>query len=289
MNDRRRTKHVEPVEAAIARVLRDVGTMPSMTIDTIDEVALREWRERQHVPAMPDPVDRAERRARMVELGWPTRAIEHAERADRTDAIAAVESWRNGHHSAIILAGGKGVGKTVAAAWFALTTPLRATMRFIRAATLLRTSNFADGFGEIMDAPALCLDDLGAEYMDAKGWFASNLDELVDTSYGARRPLIITTNADAKTLSERYGARVIDRITECATWSGIGGESLRENEPATTTPPNNRFAMLEMDPPPWERPRKMLDAGPRCEEKGQCEDIDGSGACFGCGRWLGDK
>jgi hypothetical protein len=28
---------------------------------------------------------------------------------------------------------------------------------------------------------------------------------------------------------------------------------------------------------------------PRCEEKGQCEDLDGSGACKGCGRWLGPK
>jgi hypothetical protein len=35
-------------------------------------------------------------------------------------------------------------------------------------------------------------------------------------------------------------------------------------------------------------PIGALDVGPRCEEKGQCEDVDGSGACFGCGRWLGD-
>jgi len=30
-----------------------------------------------------------------------------------------------------------------------------------------------------------------------------------------------------------------------------------------------------------------LDDGPRCQEKNQCEDLDGSGACTGCGRWLG--
>jgi len=29
------------------------------------------------------------------------------------------------------------------------------------------------------------------------------------------------------------------------------------------------------------------DYGPQCEAKGQCEDVDGSGTCFGCGRWLG--
>jgi hypothetical protein len=28
--------------------------------------------------------------------------------------------------------------------------------------------------------------------------------------------------------------------------------------------------------------------GPQCEAKGQCDDVDGSGSCYGCGRWLGD-
>jgi hypothetical protein len=33
----------------------------------------------------------------------------------------------------------------------------------------------------------------------------------------------------------------------------------------------------------------MIDDGPRCGEKGQCECWDGCGACHGCGRWLGDE
>lgn len=28
---------------------------------------------------------------------------------------------------------------------------------------------------------------------------------------------------------------------------------------------------------------------PNCEAQGQCEDLKGDGACFGCGRWLGDE
>lgn len=31
---------------------------------------------------------------------------------------------------------------------------------------------------------------------------------------------------------------------------------------------------------------KIYD-GPCCQDKGQCESLDGSGACSGCGRWLG--
>lgn len=31
------------------------------------------------------------------------------------------------------------------------------------------------------------------------------------------------------------------------------------------------------------------DVGPRCQEKGTCECLDGCGSCEGCGRWLGDE
>ncbi len=31
------------------------------------------------------------------------------------------------------------------------------------------------------------------------------------------------------------------------------------------------------------------DGGPQCEAKGLCKDFDGSGTCYGCGRWLGGE
>lgn len=31
------------------------------------------------------------------------------------------------------------------------------------------------------------------------------------------------------------------------------------------------------------------DWGPRCQEQGTCECLDGCGSCEGCGRWLGDE
>jgi len=41
-------------------------------------------------------------------------------------------------------------------------------------------------------------------------------------------------------------------------------------------------------PPGWDNDlRRPLDDEPRCQAKGQCADLDGSGSCKGCGRWLG--
>lgn len=50
----------------------------------------------------------------------------------------------------------------------------------------------------------------------------------------------------------------------------------------------NDAGSIEPLPPPPHGTVK-LDDGPRCQEKNQCEDVDGSGTCFGCGRWLGGE
>ncbi len=77
------------------------------------------------------------------------------------------------------------------------------------------------------DANALVLDDLGAEYLDAKGSFLVDLEALVDEYYGSQRPLVITTNLTAAGFKARYGARVVDRFREVGTWFSMDGASLR--------------------------------------------------------------
>ena len=62
------------------------------------------------------------------------------------------------------------------------------------------------------------LDDLGAEYVDAKGSFLVDLDELIDTYYGDERPLVITTNLTKDDFKARYGARIERRVRECGKW-----------------------------------------------------------------------
>lgn len=169
------------------------------------------------------------------DLGWPKLAIEMARRADaQREAIRSLrddDPWRS-PRCIVVLSGTRGCGKTVAAAWWAIHHDVRA--RFIRAATLATSSRFNDELrAQVFGASALVIDDLGAEYLDAKGAFLSVLDELVDTYYGDGRTMIITTNLlldDPKRETDfrrRYGERIADRLRECGVWLSIGEGSLR--------------------------------------------------------------
>ncbi len=184
----------------------------------------------RHVPE-PPPIDRAvqmrARAASLIDRGWPQRALDVALACDESQpGIRRVESYTG--EGAIVLTGDPGVGKTVAAAWWALR--VHEPMTFVRAATLARTSRFdAKAWEQWMRARSLCIDDLGAEYMDAKGSFAVDLDELIDTFYAGKRPLIITTNCKASVFRQRYGARVMDRLAETGAWLNVPGQSLRRN------------------------------------------------------------
>lgn len=175
------------------------------------------------------PMGSPEREARMLELGWPLRAIECARRPAATPALVAMREW-DPRLSAVVLAGDPGTGKTVAAAWYALTSPKSAVMRFARASQLARASRFGAEWKAWLAAPALCIDDLGSEYTDAKGSFLADLDELIDAFYSDRRPLIVSTNVPGKDFAERYSARIRDRLHECARWVPLAGKSLRRKD-----------------------------------------------------------
>lgn len=182
----------------------------------------------RHVPE-PAPIDNTiQQRARaasLIERDWPKRALDVALTCDATQPGITRMAKYNGE-GAVVLTGEPGVGKTVAAAWWALGR--HEPMTFVRAATLARTSRFdAKAWEQWMRARSLCIDDLGAEYMDAKGSFAVDLDELIDTFYAGKRPLIITTNCKASVFKQRYGARVMDRLAETGAWLNVPGVSLR--------------------------------------------------------------
>lgn len=178
----------------------------------------------------PDAAQRERRRlrlARLRELGWPERALRVALEPgfdpSRT-AIAALRAW-DARRSAIVLSGPLGTGKTVAASWCALNA--RKTTWFATVANMMRVGRFADVWNDWLSAPALCLDDLGAEYADSKGSFVADLDLLVNTFYAGEKPLIVTTNCDGPGIRARYGQRILDRLTECAVWCSVGGVSMR--------------------------------------------------------------
>ena len=183
----------------------------------------------------------AKRLARLREV-FPERALGFALRVDESSsaAIAKLHEWAGGggagaggdrREGIVVLAGATGCGKTVAAAWLAVQ---RSAQSFAFEPTFLRASELATMSRYDAEARArwhrprwLLLDDLGAEYLDAKGSFRADLDELVDVYYAEGRTLIVTTNCTAEEFRARYGARVVDRLRECGTWIAIAGGSLR--------------------------------------------------------------
>lgn len=163
----------------------------------------------------------------LTERGWPRRAVDAAKRADMTrSAVARLLAWDFEARCIVVLSGQPGCGKTVAAARWAMDRSPGAM--FLRSATFATGSRYdADARARWLDAPALVLDDLGAEFLDAKGSFLVDLDELIDTYYGDARPLVITTNSDAPTFKARYGERIVDRLRECGAWLSIADASMR--------------------------------------------------------------
>lgn len=163
----------------------------------------------------------------LLEAGFPRRALDESIRADeRRSAIARVRAWEPGERNVLVISGDKGCGKTVAATWWARRQ--RCTPRFVRASTFAASSRYdRDKRDAWLAAPALVLDDLGTEYLDDKGSFLVDLDELIDVFYGDRRPLIVTTNLKLEPFRARYGARIEDRLRESAAFFAATGGSMR--------------------------------------------------------------
>lgn len=147
----------------------------------------------------------------------------------------------------LVCAGNPGTGKSVGATWHALQEHMRGggLPRFLTAASYFRMGRYGDGGNErerVLESSALILDDLGAEYLDAKGSALVDFDELIDAFYSRQHKLIITTNirfttpehrakhkapATEPTFLERYGARVTDRLRHCGKWILDTGPSKR--------------------------------------------------------------
>ena len=214
------------------------------------ERAEREARERARYDALlPAAIERVLRDGvGMQNIGLPPRALDIVlVGLTETPAVAAVK----GCTDIVVLLSPPGTGKTVAGCERVreyIATPRNWTPRtdyddehrrtvphfvgklptWTTAAALARLDHFADAaLRPVMDVPLLVVDDLGAEYLDAKGFFGSLFDELVDCRYTSKLPTIITSNLDAAGFAARYGARVVDRIREAGRFIACGNTSLR--------------------------------------------------------------
>lgn len=178
-----------------------------------------------------------ERCRKLTEM--PERVLRLLGLARATDAVKAVREFlANDSRTLLVLAGGTGCGKTVAAC-VGLDEYLllegwsyRRAGRFVKAIDLVRAGTFDREFWDGYAAtPMLVVDDLGTEPLDEKGWALANLAALIDKRYDACRKTILTTNLDVAKFKARYcaadGGRLIDRLREAGAFVEFDGASLR--------------------------------------------------------------
>jgi DNA replication protein DnaC len=200
-------------------------------VDAIPKLTDEEWKVRDAeaaaaMAAYREVEARTNRRQDLDKYGWPIGIVKIAREPAPTLAIEMLLAHDFREKSMVVFGGTTGVGKTIAAGVWAMRQPT--ITRFVKATKFAASSRFnEEQRAEWFNASALVLDDLGAEYIDTKGSFLSDLDALVDAFYDSQRPLIITTNCTDAMLQQRYGARVIDRLVGAAEIMAVPGASLR--------------------------------------------------------------
>jgi hypothetical protein len=145
-------------------------------------------------------------------------------------ALRFARQFAEGGARALVLTGGPGVGKTLAATWLGWHHG-GGGAHLVEANGLYRAAKDDDRLAALEGASLLVIDDLGAERIDDKGWFLSVLDSLVNQVYKGTGRIVITTNLSRLTLAERYGARVESRLSEIAAWARCGAHDLRRHPP----------------------------------------------------------
>jgi DNA replication protein DnaC len=147
-----------------------------------------------------------------------------------TEALKAVRGWYESRSTPwLIVSGGTGCGKTVAAA--SLVAGITGAAWF-RADDLVRA--FAGFFGDAAErqehaknAPLLVLDDVGGE-LDAARMLPALL-ELLDARLSAsEHPTIVTTNLRKAEFAERYqNKRLYSRLREWTHWAELAEPDMR--------------------------------------------------------------
>jgi DNA replication protein DnaC len=148
-----------------------------------------------------------------------------------TEALRIVRAFLESGKTFLVLAGGVGPGKTVAAA----VAVEEHRGQLVKAMQLTRTGTYGEEaqafWAALEETPLLALDDLGTEPRDEKGWAEANLSALLDERYDAELPVVITTNLPFEKFEARYltsdGGRLLDRFREAGEFHELRGESMR--------------------------------------------------------------
>lgn len=206
--------------------------------DVVRDLDMRAEREAQEFA-------RAQRRANLASEGVALRpeverGLVCGEGLSESASLTAVRRWMalDAVPPVLVLSGGTGSGKTVAAAWALANSPHGGRWR--TASQLARA--FAGSFGESVEEQQgacecrlLVLDDLGAETAPASR-VAGMLVELLECRQRApaRTRTVVTTNLDRTAFAARYGdARLASRMAPEAgvvAWVSDRGRDLRSKK-----------------------------------------------------------
>lgn len=151
-----------------------------------------------------------------------------------SEVMGKLDDWHKDGNRICVLSGPVGVGKTVAAVRW-LMNHGRVYPCFVRAGDFEARGRYSHVWRDAwQSATGMVLDDMGAEYQDAKGNLLADLDTLIDTYAVGGGRLIITTNLpwdsddpEAVTFQSRYEERISSRIVGSAAWVNVAGQDLR--------------------------------------------------------------
>lgn len=167
--------------------------------------------------------DDIERRRQVTEEQVYAKARTMAKRGYRftEETLALVKPYLEGR--GLLLGGDVGVGKT----FFFLTAGVGCGVN-LKIAQGWPLSDLSAAL-ESFDHTEMLVDDVGVEELEYKSYGTATriFEYILEHRMHVDVPTHFTTNLTPEQILERYGQRVVDRITELATYHRIGGESHR--------------------------------------------------------------
>jgi chromosomal replication initiation ATPase DnaA len=153
-------------------------------------------------------------------------ALEH------TPSYDDARHWASGHPKPwLILGGGTGCGKSVAAAW--ILSQLGGIWMSAERIVRIFSAKFGDQYEEqelLRSCRLLFIDDIGTERDPLV--MLSALIELMEARKSQRRRTVVTTNLPVSRFTARYRhERLISRMNESVHWCNSKHRDLRRGEP----------------------------------------------------------
>ncbi|KKL50149.1 hypothetical protein LCGC14_2308390 [marine sediment metagenome] len=133
--------------------------------------------------------------------------------------------------SALVLSGGTGIGKTLAASlWVDEGGDTSRLVSALQLALLTKARVDREMFETLCTCSVLAVDDLGIEVDDDRGAFRSRLDGLLSRRIGNRLRTVVTTNLTGKLFESPvtgYGGRVWSRLVQHGHFEEVKAPDLR--------------------------------------------------------------